>query len=161
MVQSHLSSSDTVLIRSCIPTTSVPQPVDSLSAEHVQHFAILKTAISSDSQPNFLDPPLGFASLLSLFFFPPFNSSKCPAFAPRVRSVMAVRPAEYFYRELARALAGICEIWPYLCHLRILHQHSLLWRNCASAFLRTKNGRLLAPRRCRELLRLDGTLRHD
>jgi hypothetical protein len=32
-----------------------------------------------------------------LFFFPPFKISRCPALAPSVRSVMAVRPAECFW----------------------------------------------------------------
>ncbi len=62
------------------------------------------------SQPNFLLPPfltstsfpfLSFPSFASLFFFPPFNNSRCPALAPNVRSVIAVRPAECFYFSLA------------------------------------------------------------
>jgi hypothetical protein len=62
------------------------------------------TSPSTTLQPNFLLPPfLTSPSLLlisfpfkSLFFFPPFNNSRCPALAPSVRSVIAVKPAECF-----------------------------------------------------------------
>lgn len=62
------------------------------------------------AQPNFFEPPfvvvVALGSVLesafkSLFFLPPLRSSRWPALAPRVRSVMAVRPAECFFVILA------------------------------------------------------------
>ena len=35
-------------------------------------------------------------SCFGLSFLPPFSISRCPAFSARLRSVLAVKPAEYF-----------------------------------------------------------------
>jgi len=87
-------------------STSPPASRDALSAiiPNTQTYHSFKHISLTTLQPNFLLPPfLTSPSLLlisfpfkSLFFFPPFNNSRCPALAPSVRSVIAVKPAECF-----------------------------------------------------------------